>query len=61
MLRSPNITPHAVDLAAGDLQTLMPWTMYAHMTEQDLGAIFDYLRSMPPAAGKVEKWTVPGS
>ncbi|HEY0977315.1 MAG TPA: cytochrome c [Flavobacteriales bacterium] len=53
--------PHAVDLAGGDFQTVMPWTMYAHMTEQDLGAIFDYLRSMPPAAGKVEKWSVPGS
>lgn len=50
-----------VDMAAAEFQTVMPWTMYAHMTEQDLGAIFDYLRSMPAAAGKVEKWSEPGS
>jgi len=53
--------PQAVDMAAAEFQTVMPWTMYGHMTEQDLGAIYDYLRSMPPVAGKVEKWTEPGS
>ncbi len=28
--------------------TVMPWTMYAGMTEQDLGAIYTYLRSLQP-------------
>lgn len=53
--------PHAVDMAATEFQTVMPWTMYGHMTEQDLGAIFDYLRSIPAAPGKVERWSEPGS
>ncbi len=28
--------------------TPMPWTMYAGMTPGDLGAVYDYLRSVPP-------------
>ncbi len=28
--------------------TLMDWSAFAGMTDQDLGAIFDYLRSLPP-------------
>ena len=35
----------------------MPWTMYAGMSEQDLGAIYDYLRTVPPIADLPEKWT----
>ena len=53
--------PHAVDMAAAEFQTVMPWTMYGHMMEQDLGAVYDYLRTLPPAAGRVEKWSEPGS
>ncbi|MBK9274807.1 MAG: cytochrome C [Flavobacteriales bacterium] len=41
----------------GDFQTVMPWTMYATMTEQDLGAIYDHLAALKPVAGRVEKWT----
>ena len=44
-------------VAPGDFQTVMPWTMYATMTEEDLGAIYDYLAALPPVAGRVEKWT----
>lgn len=51
--------PPPVDWNAGDFQTVMPWTMYTGMTEQDLGAIWDYLRTLPAVAGKVEKWTPP--
>lgn len=53
--------PPAVDWKANDFQTVMPWTMYCHLTEQDLGAIYDYLHTLPPVAGKVEKWSEPGS
>ncbi len=53
--------PPAVDMQAAEFQTVMPWTMYGHMTEADLGTIYDYLRSIPPVAGRVEKWTPPGS
>ncbi len=41
----------------GGFQTVMPWTMYATMTERDLGAIYDYLAALKPVPGKVEKWT----
>lgn len=50
-----------IDWARGDMQTAMPWMMYATMTERDLGAIYTYLRSVKPVAGTVEKWTPAGS
>jgi hypothetical protein len=53
--------PQPIDWQAGDFQTVMPWMMYATMTEADLGAIYDHLRTVPPVAGRVEKWTPPGS
>lgn len=53
--------PKAINWQANDFQTVMPWTMYGQMTEQDLGAIYEYLRTIPPVAGRVEKWTPPGS
>lgn len=49
--------PARVDLAGGGFQTVMPWMMYATMTEQDLGAIYEHLRTLPPVAGRVERWT----
>lgn len=36
---------HAI--AQGDFNTPMPWTMYAGMSDEDLGAIYDYLRTIP--------------
>ena len=36
-----------------DDQTIMPWTAYAHMTEKDLGAIYDYLQTIKPVRKKV--------
>jgi mono/diheme cytochrome c family protein len=32
----------------GELQTPMPWSQYAGMTDQDLGSIYDYLRTVKP-------------
>ncbi len=29
--------------------TVMPWTEYAGMSERDLGAIYAYLQTLPPA------------
>jgi mono/diheme cytochrome c family protein len=37
---------HHVD--EGDMQTPMPWSMYAGMTDEDLGAIYDFLRTVKP-------------
>lgn len=52
----PGATP-PVDLAKGEFQSVMRWTMYAGMTEQDLGAIYDYLRTVPAVESRVERWT----
>lgn len=33
--------------------TVMPWLAFSHMTDADLGAIYDYLKSVKPVANKV--------
>ncbi len=49
-------TPYKVDWQNGEFQTVMPWGMYAHMTEEDLGAIYDYLRTLQPVNNEIVKW-----
>jgi hypothetical protein len=39
--------------------TLMPWLSFAKMSEKDLGAIYDYLKTVPPIANVVEKRPLP--
>lgn len=41
----------------GDFQTTMPWTMYAGMTDEDLTAIYNYLRTLTPVRNKIDKFT----
>jgi len=41
----------------GDFQTIMPWVMYAGMTEEDLEAIYDYLQTLEPYDNEVEIFT----
>ncbi len=41
----------------GEFNTIMPWTMYAHMTEGDLSAIYAYLKTVKPIENKVVKFT----
>lgn len=41
---------------AGMIQTIMPWTMYAGMTEADLTSIYRYLMSLKPVKNRVEKF-----
>jgi len=38
---------------AGEFNTMMPWTMYSKMNEEDLGSIFEYLQTVPPIDNKV--------
>ncbi|WP_266363687.1 c-type cytochrome [Tellurirhabdus rosea] len=38
---------------AGEKQSIMPWTMYAGMTENDLGAIYTYLQTLKPVKHRV--------
>ena len=39
-------------IPAGQFQTTMPWTGYAGMTREDLGAIYAYLRTVKPLKSK---------
>ena len=40
-------------LKADQVNTPMPWTYYSKMKAEDLGAIYDYLMSLPPIENKV--------
>lgn len=40
----------------GEFKTLMPWTAYTNMEEQDLKAIFVYLQSIPAVTNQVIKF-----
>lgn len=37
--------------------TPMPWIAYAGMTDEDLGAVYDYLRTVPPVRNQVTRFT----
>ncbi len=54
--RSDSTTLHTT-LKPGDFNTIMPWTMYGKMKDEDLLAIFAYLKSVPPVKNVVEKYT----
>lgn len=43
--RDPKAAPR---VERGQPNTFMPWTLYAGMSDDDLGAIYDYLRTVPP-------------
>ncbi len=45
-----------VVLSPGDFNTPMPWTMYGQMTNEDLGAIYDFLKTVKPVQHQVEKF-----
>ncbi len=40
-----------------EFNTIMPWTMYAGMTEEDLGAIYEFLKTVKPVANQVVRFT----
>jgi mono/diheme cytochrome c family protein len=40
----------------GEFKTVMPWTMYAGMTNQDLEAMYAYLKTLKPAQNTVERF-----
>jgi hypothetical protein len=44
-----------VPVKPGDFNTPMPWPSYAGMTNEDLGAIFAYLKTVPAVPQVVEK------
>lgn len=42
-------------LTKGEMQSIMPWTMYAGMETTDLRAIWHYLHSIPPVKNAIHK------
>ncbi len=47
------------DVKKGDMNTLMPWQMYAGMSDQDLEAIYHYLQTVDAVKHKVTLFTPP--
>lgn len=47
-------------VAPGEFNTIMPWTMYGQMTEEDLAAIYAYLKSVKPISNSVTKFVAAG-
>ena len=46
-----------METAVNDFNSVMPWTMYAGMSNEDLGAIYEYLRTVKPVKNAVVKFT----
>lgn len=55
----PPAAQPAAPVEPGHFNTAMPWAAYAGMTEADLGAIYDFLRTVPPVANEVVAFTAP--
>ena len=47
---------HPGTLKPGDMQTVMPWTMFAGMDSTDLKAIYAYLRTIKPVKNEINRW-----
>lgn len=47
-------------LNPGDFNSIMPWTMFGQMKEEDLKAIFAYLKTVTPIKNEVVKFTPAG-
>lgn len=40
---------------SGDFNSVMPWSKYSQMTNEDLAAIYAYLRTLKPISNKISK------
>lgn len=49
-------TSQAIPVGLGGNNTIMPWIFFGTMNDEDLGAIYTYIKSMPPISNKIEKW-----
>ncbi|HYC58035.1 MAG TPA: cytochrome C [Thermoanaerobaculia bacterium] len=48
-----NMTAENAPAAPKGKNTLMPWIAFSGMTDEDLGAIYDYLKTLPPIENNV--------
>jgi hypothetical protein len=44
------------ELPKGAPNTVMPWAVYNRLTDEDLGIIYEYLRTRKPLAHAVDKF-----
>lgn len=51
---------HGTEVGPGQFQTPMPWVPLSGLTDDDLGAIWDWLALQPPLESVVVKWTPDG-
>lgn len=51
-----NASPEMQQTRPGRKNTFMPWSMYGNMKEEDLKAIYAFLRTVKPITNKVEKF-----
>lgn len=51
-----NASAEALNLRPGRQNTFMPWYMYGKMKDEDLKAMYAFLRTMKPIKNKVEKF-----
>ena len=51
-----NSAAERVNANPGRENSIMPWAMYGKMKEDDLKAIYAFLRTVPPVSNKVEKY-----
>ena len=47
---------HGSTIKPGQMQTVMPWTMYSGMDSTDLKAIYAYLSTVKPVRNHVTRW-----
>ncbi len=48
--------PKGYNYSPGKYNTIMPWPILSHMTDEDLKDIYAYLRSIEPVNNTVNKW-----
>jgi mono/diheme cytochrome c family protein len=46
-----------IPVGSHDYNTVMPWTFFSGMTEEDLGDIFEYLKTIKPVSNSVIRYT----
>jgi mono/diheme cytochrome c family protein len=51
-----NSAPEMLNTEPGKMNTLMPWSFYGTMKDNDLKAVYAYLRTIKPISQKIEKW-----
>lgn len=51
-----NSSTEKINTNPGKENSIMPWAMYGKMKEEDLRAIYAYLRTVQPISNKVEKY-----